>query len=303
MSLAAIACFMTYDLAGSLSFALELRARKVAAMTLVGTGLGVATVLFHTVSGNRILTPALMGFDALYILIQTVAAYVFGTFAFLQIDERLRFAVELAIMMAFALGLNRLFLDRARGDVALLLLAGIVMGGMFRALSNLIARLIDPNEFVALQDRFFASFASVDEQLLGVSAICVATALAVVWRMRNRLDVVALGREQATSLGIDVARTNRIVMVLVAVLVAVPTALVGAITFLGLLTSNLVYVTTGTFRHRYTVPATALAGAGGLIAAQFVIEEFFEFNTRASMVIAFFGGIAFILLLLREHRR
>ena len=300
---ASVACFMTYDLKGSLSFALELRARKVAAMTLVGVGLSVATVLFHTVSGNRILTPALMGFDALYILVQTVAAWMFGTFAFLQIDVRIRCVGELAVMMGFALALNQLFLRRARGDVVLLMLAGVVMSGMFRALSNLVSRLIDPNEFVALQDRLFASFASVDEQLLGASGVCVAVALFAVWRMRYRLDAIALGHEHATSLGVDVDRTNRIAMALVAVLVAVPTALVGAITFLGLLTSNAVYLSTRTFRHRYTVPAAGLAGATTLIGAQFVIEEFFEFDTRASMVIAFFGGIAFIALLLKEQRR
>lgn len=300
---AAVACFMTYDLKGSLSFALELRAKKVAAMCLVGAGLSVAALLFHTVSANRILTPSLMGFDALYILIQTVAAYVFGTFAFLAVDERIRFAVELVVMIAFALGLNRVFLRRARGDVALLLLAGIVMGGMFRALSELVSRLIDPNEFVALQDRLFASFATVDEQLLGISSVAVGVSLVAVWRIRHRLDAVALGRERAIAVGVDVDRTNRLVMALVAVLVAVPTALVGAITFLGLLAANAVYVLTGTFRHRYTIPAAAVAGAGTLIAAQFAIEEFLEFNTRASIVIEFVGGIGFILLLLREYRR
>ena len=131
----------------------------------------------------------------------------------------------------------------------------------------------------------------------------LAVALFAVWRMRYRLDAIALGHEHATSLGVDVDRTNRIAMALVAVLVAVPTALVGAITFLGLLTSNAVYLSTRTFRHRYTVPAAGLAGATTLIGAQFVIEEFFEFDTRASMVIAFFGGIAFIALLLKEQRR
>ena len=301
--LIAVACFMTYDLRGSLSYALELRARKVAAMTLVGVGLSVATVLFHTVSGNRILTPALMGFDALYILLQTVAAYLFGTFAFLRIEVRVRFLGELAVMMLFALFLNHIFLRRTRGDVVLLMLAGVVMSGMFRAIGNLVARLIDPNEFVALQDRLFASFSSVDEQLLGASAVCVAVALVVVWRMRYQLDAVALGHDHASSLGVDVDRVTRVSMALVAVLVAVPTALVGAITFLGLLASNGVYLATRTFRHRSTVPAAALAGATILIAAQFVIEEFFAFNTRASMVLAFFGGIAFIALLLKEQRR
>lgn len=299
----AIACFMTYDLKGSLSFALELRSRKVATMVVVGAGLGTSAVLFHTVSGNRILTPSLMGFDSLYILIQTVAAYLLGTFAYLSIDPRLRFGAEVLVMIAFALLLNRLFLSRARNDLALLLLGGIVLGGVFASVSNLVARLIDPNEFVTLQDQFFASFATVDEQLLGISTMAFVAVLTIVWRMRHRLDVMALGREQAISLGVDVDLTTRIVMALVAVLVSVSTALVGPITFLGLLVSNFAYQATGTFRHRYTVVATCLAGAGALVAAQFVLEELFDFTTRSSIIISFFGGVAFIIVLMKESRR
>ena len=163
LALASIAGFMLYDLKGSLAYALELRAKKVAGMSLVGISLGVSTVMFHTITGNRILTPSLMGFDALYLLVQTSAAYFFGTFAFLAIDVRLRFGFEVAVMMGFALVLHRLFLGRAQQDLVALLLVGVVLGGIFASLSTLVARLIDPNEFVTLQDQFFASFATVED--------------------------------------------------------------------------------------------------------------------------------------------
>ncbi len=302
LAVAAIAVFMTYDLRGSLAFALELRAKKVAGMALVGTALGVATVLFHTVSGNRILTPSLMGFDNLYLLIQTGAAFTFGTFAFLSVDVRLRFGLEVVVMMGFALALHRLFLGRARDDVVALLLVGVVLGGMFASLTDLVARLIDPNEYVTLQDQFFASFATVDEELLGVSALAVGAVLVYVWRRTARLDVLALGRDTAVGLGVDHTRTVDRVLMVVALLVSVATALVGPITFLGLLVSNLAYRLVGTFRHRWTLPSAALAGVVALIGAQFAIEEYFAFETRASIVISFIGGTYFIILLLREAR-
>ena len=134
-TVAAVVLFMTWDLQGSLGFALTLRGRKVAAMLLVGCGLGTSSVLFHTISGNRILTPSLLGFDRLYIFVQTSAAFLFGTFVFLAIDRRIRFAFELIVMVVFALTLNRVLLRRAVGDLPLLLLAGVVMGSMFASLS------------------------------------------------------------------------------------------------------------------------------------------------------------------------
>lgn len=294
--------FLLHDLRGSVSFALELRARKVAAMSLVGVSLGTATVLFHTISGNRILTPSLMGFDALYVLVQTAAALVLGTFVFLGIDARIRFGFEIVVMVGFALLLNRLLLSRARGDLVGLLLVGVVMGGMFRSLSGLVGRLIDPNEFVTLQDRFFASFATVDEDLLVISVVVVVAVLAVVWRYAAMLDVMALGRDSAVGLGVDHRRVADRSLMGVAVLVSVATALVGPITFLGLLAANLGYRLTGSLRHRWNLAAAALGGAGMLVGAQFVIERWLGFETRAGIVIGFVGGLTFIVLLLQEAR-
>ncbi len=297
------ALFMTHDLRGSLSFALELRGKKLAAMVLVGTGLGTSAVLFHTVTANRILTPSLMGFDQLYVLIQTTAAWSLGTFAYLSVDERVRFGAQVAVLVGFALVLHSAFLRRAAHDLPLLVLAGVVLGSMFASLSNLVARLIDPNEYTTLQDQFFASFATVAEDLLVVSGVATAVCVAIAWRMTDALDVVALGHDVATALGV-VHRTVVVrTLVLVAVLVAVPTALVGPITFLGLLVANLAYRLTATFRHRHTIPAAALGGAVALVGAQFVLEELFAFRTRSSIIISVVGGVTFLVLLLREAAR
>lgn len=68
--------------AANWAFALELRATRLAALTVVGASVGVATVLFQTVSTNRILTPSIMGFDALYVLMQTALVAVLGISGF-----------------------------------------------------------------------------------------------------------------------------------------------------------------------------------------------------------------------------
>ena len=294
--------FMTYDIQGSVSFALELRAKKLLAMTLVATGLATAAVLFHTMTGNRILTPALIGLDSLYILIQSVSVAMFGALTFISFDERLRFAFAVTVMVGFVLLLDAVFLRRAVADLPLMVLGGIVLGGMLSSLTAFVVRMLDPNEFLVLEDLFFASFTLVNDELLVVSCIAIGVALAAVARMRPVLDVLALGRPTAISLGVDYDRANRRLIVVIAVLVAIPTALVGPLAFLGLLAANATYELTKTFRHHVTIPVSALAGAAMLVVAQFVLEELFDFATRPSIIVGFVGGLAFIALVLREVR-
>lgn len=300
---ASVVLFMTYDLRGSLSYALELRARKVGALCVVGFCLAHSTVMFHTITHNRILTPSLIGFDALYVLIQTSAAYVLGTFAFLQIDERIRFLFEVAVMLLFASVLHRRLFRRAGDDIYLLVLVGIVMGTMFTGLTALVTRMIDPNEYLTLQDLLFPSFAAVDRDLLIAATGAVAVVVVASLPMVARLDVVALGRTTAVCLGVDHDRLLSRTLAVVAILVSVATALVGPVVFLGLIVANLAYRVTGTFRHRYTLPAAGLIAMLAMVGGQFVLEELLESETRLSIIVGFVGGMLFLALLLREASR
>ena len=294
------AVFMTYDLKGSLAFALELRGRKVGGMLLVGFAVAYSSVLLHTITNNRILTPSLMGFDALFVLIQTGAAFLFGTLLFLSIDVRLRFGIEVGIMLAFAAILYRLLFGGESRDLFLLVLAGIITGTVFSSLTALIMRVLDPNEFMILQDLLFANFSTVNRDLLLISAAAVVVIIVVTRPLLGQLDAVAIGREHAINLGVNYRVLVRQCLVAIAVLVSVSTALVGPVAFLGLLVSNMAYQLTGTFRHRYTPPAAGMIAAIALIGGQFLLQEVFASVVRLSVIISFIGGIYFILLLLRE---
>lgn len=303
LALAAAAGFMTIGLTGRLDFVLPLRATKLAALLLVGYAVAVSTVLFQTVSGNRILTPSIMGLDALYLLIQTVVVFLFGAAAFGAVDARLVFLVEAASMIGFAAVLYRWLFLGARHGLHLLLLAGVIFGVFFRSLSNLLQRMIDPTEFVVLQDRFFASFNTIDRDLLGLTAVIVLLVSVAGWRMRHVFDVLALGRDAAISLGVPHRATVTRVLLMVTVLVSVSTALVGPVTFLGLLVSNLAYQLVRSHRHVLILPAAVLIAWICLVGGQVVLERAFGFDTALSIVIEFAGGIVFILLLLRGGLR
>ena len=296
---ALVVTFMTIDLSGNLGYIVPLRAGKVASMLLVAYAVGVSTVLFQTVTGNRILTPSIMGFDALYILLQTFLAFTIGTQALLTMGAGTRFLMEVVLMVGFSWVLYRwLFIGGGR-SLHLVLLIGIVFGTLFRGISSLLQRLIDPSEFIVLQDLFFASFNNVDSSLLGVSAVAILAASVAGWRIRNQFDVLALGRETSLSLGVNHKSTVTQVLVICSVLVAVSTALVGPITFFGLLVASVAYQLSAVFRHKYVLPIAVLLGAIALLGGQLVLERVFGFDTALSIVIEFVGGIVFIALLLK----
>jgi iron complex transport system permease protein len=302
LAAAAVIAFMTIGANGHWSFVLPFRGAKIASMLLVGTAVATATVLFQTVSGNRILTPSIMGFDELYRLIQTALVFALGQRGLGLGDPRLLFLVQAGAMVLFALLLYRWLLTRDGRSMHLLLLVGVVFGVFFRSVSQLMQRMIDPNQFVALQNSFFANFNSIHPELLGLAAVIVLCVGLVVWRLLPQLDVLLLGRDVSIALGVDHRRTLTVVLVLVAVLVATSTALVGPVTFLGLLVANLAYRLMPTYRHAQLLPAAALITATTLVGGQLVLERVFALNAALSIVVEFLGGITLLVLLARRAR-
>lgn len=303
LALLAMIAFMTVGAKGSWSFILPFRGTKLAAMVLVAYSIALSTVIFQTITNNRILTPSIMGFDALYALIQTVLVFSLGAHAVSVINPKVMFLVEIVLMMGFSGLLYRwLFAGEGR-SLYLLMLVGIIFGVFFRSSAGFLQRIIDPNDFVVLQDRLFASFNTIDSQLLGLSAVIIAIVSVVAWRIGHRFDILSLGREAAIGLGINYKRTTMILLLLVAVLVSVSTALVGPVTFFGLLVANLAYMIMPVTRHRYTIPAAILLAIITLVGGQIILERIFAFNTALGIVIEFVGGLFFILLLIRGVAR
>jgi iron complex transport system permease protein len=302
LAVAAVAVFVFAGIEGSWDFAVPFRFRKVSAMLVVAAAVGISTVLFQTITANRILSPGVMGFDALYLAIQTVVVFAFGAVTLATADPQLMWLVEVLLMVGASLALFRFLFARSARSIHVLILVGIVFGVLFRSVTSLLQRMLDPADFAVVQDASFASFTAVDEQLVLLSAIAVAVCAAVAWSIRRRLDVLVLGEATATALGVDHRRMTTLVLVLVAVLVSVSTALVGPITFFGLLVANLAYAAVGTFRHSLTLPAAVLLGVAALAGGQFVLEAA-GLDTVLAVVIEFLGGLVFIALLIGKGVR
>ncbi|KKC38170.1 enterobactin ABC transporter permease [Devosia epidermidihirudinis] len=303
LALISIVAFMTLGAKGSWSFVLPFRGKKLLSLVLVAYAVALSTVLFQTVTNNRILTPSIMGFDALYVLIKTGVVFFLGVGALTSLNVQVQFGIEVLVMVGFSGLLFRwLFVGQER-SLHLLVLVGIVFGILFRSLSQFMQRMLDPNAFNVLADTFFASFATTDASLLLVSTIIVGVVTLILLRMLHTFDVLSLGRAQAINLGVDYKRTVVTILVMVSVLVAVSTALVGPITFFGLLVASLAHGLVGNSRHKYILPAAVLLAVTCLVGGQTVLERLFAFDTALSIIIEFLGGIVFIYLILRRAAR
>ncbi|CAH2394751.1 iron chelate uptake ABC transporter family permease subunit [Mesorhizobium ventifaucium] len=294
--------FMTIGLRGDLAFVLELRAVRLAAMVLVGVAVAVSTVVFQTVCANRIITPSIMGLDALYVFCQTALVFALSGFGFAGIDPRLHFLGNFTAMTSLALALFLPMLRR-RFDLTLMLLTGVVLGVLFRSLTTLLARLLDPNDFAVLQGTVFASFNAVEPDLLLFAGVITVAGVAIAWRARHVLDVLALGTDTAIGLGVAWRGTAAGLLVVVAALVSASTALVGPMAFLGLLVVSLTERIVGTNRHAILLPAAALTAIIVLVGGQTVLQHALGGEGSLGIVVEFVGGIVFLAILFAGGRR
>lgn len=292
--------FMTVNAGGQWDFILAFRGTKLVALLVVAYAISVSTILFQTITSNRILTPYIMGFDALYLLIQTILIFAFGGLGYATIGHLFKFGAEVGIMLFASLVMFSTLFLKAQEDLYRMVLTGVILGVLFRSLSSFLQRIIDPEEFAVVQSASFAQFNIIRTDLLGASLLIVALVSLIIWRYRHELDVIALGREHAINLGVNYKRSMVLMLFLIAVLVSISTALVGPVSFFGLLVSGIVYSLMKTHRHAALIPASFLLGALILVSGQLIFEHLLGMQAVLSVVVEFLGGIVFIIFLLKR---
>lgn len=303
-SLAALFCglYLFHELNGSYDYALPRRGIKVLAMALTGVAIAYSTVIFQTITHNRILTPSIMGLDSLYILLQTVVIFFLGSSHITIVNRHVNFILSVATMVVFALILYQFLFKRGKQPIYFLLLVGIIIGTFFQSISTFLQVLIDPNEFLRVQDKMFASFNNVSGELVWWALAIVILMFLIGMRSFNELDVLSLGRDTAINLGVSYDKVVKLMLVIAAVLISVSTALVGPITFFGLIVANLSYQFFKTYKHSVLIAGASIMSIIALVGGQWIVERVFTFSTTLSVIINFVGGVYFIYLLLKESR-
>lgn len=296
------AFFLLYGAVEHWDILAPFRLRRFASLVIVAIATSVSTVIFHTATGNRILTPSVMGFDSLYSLMQTGLVLILGGTGYSLMSQVQQFGINVAVMVVVSVSLFWVLFGRGSYSLYLVVLVGMVAGTFFGSVSGFLQRIIDPNDFLVLQESLFASFNAVKPELLGASAVVVIIITVYVLFKHHELDILALGEPISVNLGVNFRRRIFTLLVLSCVMVAVSTALVGPVLFFGLLVANMAYHFCGTSRHAVTIPAAILIAIITLVGGQAILEHLFNQGTILSVIIDFAGGLLFIALLLKGQR-
>ena len=280
----------------------QLRVSSVVVILVVAFCQGIATITFQTVTSNRIVTPSLMGFESLYTAISTAAIFFFGAAGALMVQGAGPYLLQVLVMLVFSGVLYGWLLSGRYANVQIMLLVGIILGGALAAFSTFLQRMLTPTEFDLLTARLIGSVANADITHLPIAVPLAGGAAALLWWGARRLDVLALGRPVALNLGVAQRQASILTLLMVSVLMAVSTSLIGPMTFFGFLVAMLTYQLADTYDHRRMFAMSWLIGFVVLGGAYFVLKHIFYAAGSVGIIVEIVGGTFFLIHLLRKGR-
>lgn len=285
-----------------LRYAMKLRIPKVLAMIITALAIGAATIIFQSVINNTIVTPCLLGMNALYTFIHTSVVFVLGSGSILFTNDNLSFLVDLVLMGIIATVVYSWLFKMTGHNVLYVLLVGTVLTSFFSSIQSTLTRVMDPNEYDTLLTSLVASFSNINSGIIIFSVIILALIVVIFRKELALIDVITLGKEQAINLGVNYDRCIRRLLLAVTLCIAVATAMVGPISFLGLIIANISRQLLKTYRHTQLIAGAALMGVIALIGGQFIVERVFVYSIPISVFITVAGGIYFLYLILKGSR-
>lgn len=285
-----------------IEFAMKLRGVKLVAMLVAAYCIGSASLVFQSVINNTIVTPCLLGMNSLYTLIHTAVVFFLGSSSVLVSNANISFLIDLFIMGFTATIIYSYLFRKTNHNVLYVLLIGTIMTTFFSSIQSTLTRIMDPNEYDTLLTSLVASFSNVNSEVIVISVILLILVVVVFREELKLLDVITLGKNQAINLGVDYDRTTRRLLLFVTLYIAIATAMVGPISFLGLIIANLARQLFQTYRHKYLITGSVLIGMIVLIGGQLVTEQVFHYSVPISVFITIGGGVYFLYLLLVSRR-
>ena len=279
-------------------YILSLRMPTLAVMLIAAFSIGSASIVFQSIINNRIVTPCLLGMNAMYTLVHTAVVFVAGSGSILATNSNVSFAVDLIVMSVCATFIYSFMFKKTGNNVLYVLLIGTVLSSFFGSIQSTMIRVMDPNEYDALLTTLVADFTNVNVEVITFSLILLIVLTIFLWKDLMLLDVITLGKDQSINLGVDYDRTIRRLLLGVVLCIAIATAMVGPISFLGLIIANLARQLLKTHKHSHLMIGAALMGMLAMIAGQVISQHVFSYAVPISTFITIGGGIYFLYLLL-----
>lgn len=281
-------------------YILSLRVPTLICMVIASISIGVATLIFQSIVNNRIVTPALLGMNSIYSFLHTAAIFVLGTGSALYLNANLAFAVDLVTMGTVATLIYWHLFKSTGHNILYIMLIGTVLSSLFGSVQSAMIRVMDPNEYDALLTTLVADFNNVNGEIISFALLSLAAIALILRRELKLLDVITMGRDQAINLGVDYDNVIRKLLFGVVLCMAVATATIGPVSFLGLIVANLSRQLLKTYKHSHLILGASLLGMLALIGGQLISQHIFHFTVPVSTFVTIAGGIYFLYLLLSK---
>lgn len=273
---------------------------QVIALIIAATIIAITTSVFQTMTQNRIITPSLLGFDAIFVVTQTTLVF-FTSMSSLVVNPILNFLITIVLMIGVVLLMYKTILSRHKSNILLLLLVGMVISTLASNYSSFLQILMNPTEFQTVMSLTSVSVANIQASLTLI-VLPLAIIVVVYFLTRTHVyDVIALGRNYAINLGIDYHRQTYTDLIFIAIGVAMTTALVGPLSFLGLIAVNIARELYDKYHHKMIFIMSSLIAIVVLILGQAIVE-LLGFKTLVTTIISLVGGIYMIYLIVKEHK-
>lgn len=261
-----------------------------------GAGLALSGAALQGVFRNPLVDPHIIGVSSGAAFGGTLAILL-GFSPVLLLSSTFSFGL-LALLMVFAVNASL-----ASKNILALVLSGIILSGFFSALVSLLQYLADTEEKLpSIVFWLLGSFATANWDKLTLMFIPQCIAAVLLLKMRWHINVLSLGDQDASTLGVSVNRVRWLVLLLCAVIVASQVAVSGNIGWVGLIIPHIARMFVGV-DHRRLLPVSIVIGGSYMILVDDLARMMTSSEIPLGIITALIGTPVFALLLRKMQAR
>ena len=275
-----------------------LRLPRAAMVVLLGAALSVAGYLLQTFFANPIAGPFVMGISSGAKLAVALVMVLFLNYGLLTSSAVLILAAFAGAMAAMAFVLAA---ARRVQRMSILVICGVMIGYICSAITEFVVAFAQDSSIVNLHNWSQGSFSGMTWGNVRTAALVVLPAMAAAFCLAKPMAAYQMGEAYARSVGVDVRRFSRLLVLLSSLLAACVTAFAGPISFVGIAVPHLVKQLFGSARPLVVLPGCCLGGAAFCLLCDLIARSMFApTELSISAVTAVFGAPVVIWLLVRR---
>lgn len=274
---------------------------QVLAMVVSAALIASTALVFQTLTNNRILTPSLIGFDSIFVLSQTMIVFFFTSSSVFYANPYLNYLASTIVMLVVTMVLYATVLKKQRNHIIFLLLIGLIISTLTRSIAQFLQTIMDPEEFQYLTIRTEVSITNMNTSIILLVVPLMIVILGLLYKHHHTYDVMSLGESEAIGLGVDYHHMMNKSLVYIALAMSISTALIGPISFLGLIAVNIARELLKSYQHKQLMVLSSFVAIIFIVFGQTIVSEF-EYRTTVPVFISMFGGMYMLYLILKENK-